>query len=83
MQNRKMWGAALAWMLGAGMGLSTAPAMAGPQPGLLDNLSDFSTQRIEVIGVPGQTLFFSVDLGGAMADITLEPHSMRSADFTV
>ena len=85
MHIRTMWGRALACLLGysAAVGLTVAPALAGPQTPLLDNLRDYSTQRIAVIGDPGDILFFSVDLGGELADITLEPHSVRSADFTV
>ncbi len=67
------------------VGLTAASALwaasASAAEGLLDNLRQYSTQRIDVLGAPGEIRSFSVDLGGALADITLTPHSVRSADF--
>ena len=77
MQIRALWRRAQALAIGV-CALLALPAVAMAQPALLDNLREYSTQRMQIEAGPGETLALRVDLGGEPVDITLAPHSVRS-----
>jgi hypothetical protein len=80
MQIRALWRRAQALAMGVSA-LLALPAVAVAQPALLDNLREYSTQRMQIEPGPGETLSLRVDLDGELVDITLSPHSVRSGRF--